>query len=497
MTSNIPPNFKIDLPIGDLTLEQFYAITRRTIERLDWKIENVDQDCITATTRLSHFSEGEKILITVGKDIAHLESTCKEYREEQGDLNERNLRDFVSTFNSVKSSEIESEESREYSELNRDLVQEKTEASEQVQKTFPDKIKSFLSIFKPVRGFFITPILVDLNITIFLLMVISGSNLLLPSNADLVLWGANFGPLTLSGQGWRLLTCCFIHIGIVHLLMNMYGLCFIGILLEPRIGRGRILAAYLLSGFVASLTSIAWQSTRISAGASGAIFGLYGVFLSMLTTNLIERKARNALLMNTILFIAYNLMYGMKAGIDNAAHMGGLVSGIVIGYAFYPGILKPNNRTLKYIPMAGLTILTLSASFIIWDRIPNELGKYDNGMERFAFMESEALKLFDLPKDTPKDTLLFYAKERGIKNWNEAITLLENLDKMNLPPQLHNRIDKLTTYCQLRTSCYYLIYKSIDENTSWYDEQISDYNKQINDVLAEIRKSDSVQNQQR
>ena len=123
-----------------------------------------------------------------------------------------------------------------------------------------------------------------------------------------------------------MITNCFLHIGILHLAFKMYALIFIGVLLEPYLGKLRFAVAYLLTGVFASVASLYWHDHTVSAGASGAIFGMYGVFLAMLTTNLIPKSVRKGLLASIGLFVAYNLLYGLKGwGIDaNAAHIGGL-----------------------------------------------------------------------------------------------------------------------------------------------------------------------------
>jgi len=159
-------------------------------------------------------------------------------------------------------------------------------------------------------------------------MIISGVHFFMPENQSLLDWGANFKPLTLAGQWWRLFTAIFLHIGIFHLLFNMYALFYIGLLLEPYLGKARFLAAYLISGIAASITSLWWNDLIISAGASGAIFGMYGVFLSLLSTNLLDKSVKKALLTSIAIFVVYNLLNGLKqgSGIDNAAHIGGLVS---------------------------------------------------------------------------------------------------------------------------------------------------------------------------
>ena len=129
-----------------------------------------------------------------------------------------------------------------------------------------------------------------------------------------------------------------------YYVMNMYALVYIGLLLEPYLGKTRLAVAYVLSGAAGGATSVFWHEVVVSAGASGAIFGLYGVFLAMLTTNLMEKSARKSLLISIGVFVFYNLANGMKAGIDNAAHIGGLISGLLIGYAYYPELKTPNLR---------------------------------------------------------------------------------------------------------------------------------------------------------
>ena len=228
----------------------------------------------------------------------------------------------------------------------------------------------FFSIFIPSENFLITPILIDLNILVFILMVIGGAGFMVSDSQVLLNWGANFRPLTLDGgQWWRLFTSTFIHAGFLHLLMNMYALLYIGSLLEPRLGSIRYASFYILAGLLASLTSLCVHDVTVSIGASGAIFGLYGVFLALLTTNLIEKKARSALLSSIGLFVAYNLLGGMKSGIDNAAHIGGLVSGAFFGYGAWFSLreddeLEHDMKLLRNLVFsAGVTILAIVIVF--------------------------------------------------------------------------------------------------------------------------------------
>lgn len=190
------------------------------------------------------------------------------------------------------------------------------------------------------KSYIVTPLLVYMNVLVFLLMVLSGISPLTPSAASLLLWGGNFGPAVAVGEWWRLVTYMFLHGGVVHLLGNTFALLYVGMFLEPMIGKGRFAIAYLVTGVGAGLVSIWAHSAVVSVGASGAIFGMYGVFLALLTTAYIKRSYRKTMIRSILFFVVFNLMYGLQGNTDNAAHVGGLIGGLMVGYALYPGLKK-------------------------------------------------------------------------------------------------------------------------------------------------------------
>lgn len=178
-----------------------------------------------------------------------------------------------------------------------------------------------------------TYILVAINVIIFIAMVASGISWITPETERVLHWGADYGPLTLNGQYWRLLTSMFLHFGIIHLLGNMWCLWSLGQLAERFLGAFTVLGVYLLTGFGASLLSLSWDPMRVSAGASGAIFGIAGVLVPVLyygKLNLPKEEVRH-LLGYVVRFSLLNLFFGLKGHIDNMAHVGGLVSGLLIG----------------------------------------------------------------------------------------------------------------------------------------------------------------------
>lgn len=198
--------------------------------------------------------------------------------------------------------------------------------------------KETLRLLIPKGDYFITPIIIYLNVLVFILMAISSLRFYKFQGSDLLLWGANFKPYTIHGEWWRLLTNTFIHGGITHLILNIMALLFAGIFLEPVLGRTKFLMAYLLSGILASCASLWWYDATISVGASGAIFGLYGVFLSFFVNSVSVDFRNNPLLISVLVFVGFNLLMGITGGIDNAAHVGGLISGFVIGFFIRPSV---------------------------------------------------------------------------------------------------------------------------------------------------------------
>lgn len=182
---------------------------------------------------------------------------------------------------------------------------------------------------------YVTQSLLIMNLIWFLYMSAAGVSLYRPDPVLLVRFGALFGPLVYQGEVWRLLSCQFVHIGLMHIGFNMYVLYAIGRDLEIILGHIPFLLVYLFAGTCGALASLWAHPVSLSAGASGAIFGLAGATLSFylrLKGELLKRlflRWRNSLLM----FVGYNAIFGLIIpGIDNFAHFGGLIGGFVMGY---------------------------------------------------------------------------------------------------------------------------------------------------------------------
>jgi rhomboid protease GluP len=210
------------------------------------------------------------------------------------------------------------------------------------------------------------------NAAVFLLMLLAGAGWWHTPNGVQLAWGANFGPATQDGQWWRLFTAMFIHFGVIHLALNMWALWDVGRLVEQIYGRWRFALLYLGSGVVGNLVSLVMQGNlAVSGGASGAVFSLYGALLVFLWR---ERRQVDPgefrwLFGGALAFSALMLIMGhMVQGIDNSAHAGGLLAGMLLGALLAvpwtsksPLVLRTN--------VAGLLLLLVVLTLLI-TRLP-------------------------------------------------------------------------------------------------------------------------------
>lgn len=188
-------------------------------------------------------------------------------------------------------------------------------------------------ILMPRGDYFITPILAYLIIIIYILLALRYGSFQNIHGVVLYYWGANVPSLSLHTEPWRLLTNIFLQGSIMHVAGNVYGIIFTGLLLEKLTGRLLLILLFLSTGILASLISSLWHQDVpfMSVGASGAVFGLIGIIIAFSITKVVDNGLKGFYLVNTFIFAVVNLVIGLLPGIDNTAHIGGLVSGFIIG----------------------------------------------------------------------------------------------------------------------------------------------------------------------
>lgn len=190
----------------------------------------------------------------------------------------------------------------------------------------------------------VVPTIVAINLIIFVIMLTQGAGFTGQNLEIYIEHGANLGALTKTDQWWRLFTAMFLHYGVLHLAFNMWVLWDSGKLVERLYGHFNFAWIYLSTGLFASLSSLYWNMDDVaSVGASGAVFGVFGALIGFLLNQKqsIPVLLQKHLMKSALIFTGFSLVMGFTIpAIDNAAHIGGLVSGIIMGLL----LAKPIDR---------------------------------------------------------------------------------------------------------------------------------------------------------
>lgn len=213
----------------------------------------------------------------------------------------------------------------------------------------------------------LTIAIIAANALVFTIMVLKGVSFLDPTPQQAIAFGADFGPLTLNGQWWRLVTSMFVHFGIIHIGLNMWCLWNLGRAAEILMGRFPYLLAYFASGIFGSIASVYWHPLAAGAGASGAIFGMAGVLVTFvyLKKTPAHLQINKKMLSSLGTFIFYNLVIGASIpGISNAAHVGGLVMGAAVGVLLPAAGASESSRRTRLSLVVAFCVASLFASAV-------------------------------------------------------------------------------------------------------------------------------------
>jgi rhomboid protease GluP len=216
----------------------------------------------------------------------------------------------------------------------------------------------------------VTQVILGLNVMVFLAMVMSGVSVMNPTTGQLRQFGANWGPFSLGDQPWRLLTANYVHVGLIHIALNMWCLWDIGTLAEFIFGSRTYAAIYTLCGLGGSIASVWWHPLVTGAGASGAIFGLAGVLIAAIYLGRLpfSKQALQQTLRSLFIFAVYNLFFGaVSRGVDNAAHIGGFVTGLAIGALLARQLHAPGDvrRRWTRAVIVAFTVFLLGAMLVV------------------------------------------------------------------------------------------------------------------------------------
>ncbi|WP_073226474.1 rhomboid family intramembrane serine protease [Pedobacter caeni] len=481
--------FVQELQTDGLTNKQTLVIAFETVNELGWRIRFTSDAGVIAYTENGEYSWNGEVTVKLLEGVISVQCvTISNLTVDYGKC-EQAVVQYHAAFEKMKTALTDDEIQQKYKRYKKDFIPPYEDTLKPDTRPKFHLFNGFQSYFVPANAYFVTPILVGSNIIIFIMMVCTGVSFFEPDAQSMIAWGANSTIATLDGQWWRLLSNCFLHFGFIHLLLNMYALFYVGFLLEPFLGRSKFIIAYLLTGIAASALSLWWHDYTVSAGASGAIFGLYGVFIAILCTNHIEPSMRKGLLINIGIFVIYNLVYGnLKSGIDNAAHVGGLLSGLLIGFLYLPALKKADNRMLNQLTLSTIAIVTIACSaFGYISMSKSDRFVYQKQMQVFYAIETDALKVFKDFDDKPAEAQLSGLKT-SIGDWSKGLELIKQSDKLTLPEKTHKKNALLIRYCRLRIQSYEMMSLDIQRGEHGEQERLQLINEQIKSVIKQLSK---------
>ncbi|MCK6639967.1 MAG: rhomboid family intramembrane serine protease [Bacteroidia bacterium] len=330
-----------------------------------------------------------------------------------------------------------------------------------------ERFPKWAKVFIPDQHVKVTPVLLVINILVWVIMVISGVSPMGPDPETALKWGATLTENVAAGEYWRLITSNYIHYGLMHLAFNMFALNNVGRTLERFIGSLRFGLLYVLSGIAASSVSVWWNPYAVGAGASGAILGIVGVFAALLTTNLIERTARMEMLRSIGISVGLTLLMGLNAHIDNAAHIGGLLAGGAGGYLIYFDLkARYMERRNSYIGILAACVLLMGTTVFFNSRLESILSSrrpenifLDMSNGEAGIVTNYQNGKYSRPEDFEKEVLPAY--DKFIRQADSIIEITENDEA-----RIHFELVK--TYLQTRRKGYYY------EQKSFFDPVFSD-----------------------
>ena len=285
----------------------------------------------------------------------------------------------------------------------------------------------------------VTFILILINVTVFLVNFLTIKSFAEPEwTINLLNQGAAFSPYMLDKQWYRIFSHMFMHAGVLHICFNMYALFSVGSELENEVGFKKLLWIYFSAGIAAALASSYWSLFTIGVGASGAIFGLFG--FSLVNKILQTRKLGHSLLpifINFSLFIGINLLFAKTFNADTAAHLGGLICGIILGIFSTTYIRGFQRIKVEY---------TLIPLFIIlYSIMPRYQVTYFNFFQYLLAAEDSTQQLF---KNAMTDEQFLAGLKRAEARYDTALLMLNQ--HHYLPNDLHNDTLKIKRYLKQR-----------------------------------------------
>ena len=467
------------VPAEGLNNWEIFAIAEKACKELDWDYLIVDEKTFTATTP-THWTLSEQIIkVAAENDEIIFESHSESLDLYEAGRNKKNIEEQL--FPAYK----KARKRISYEELQFAASALRTETIRQIRSG--NRIDSEKMTFG-VKGHEVTFILIAVNLLVFVVMVLKGVNYLNPSVTDIINWGGNLKFNITAGEWWRLVSALFVHIGVLPLLVNMVGLYFTGLAAEPLLGKLKFLLAYLCAGVIAGLASIIWTEQGVTAGASGAVFGLYGILSAFATTSYINKNFPKTWIAGIFAYAALNVYFGLHGANDNAANAGGFVAGIVIGYLFYFFHFRRNLARAggTRISVEILLITALTVFVYLRKNLKDDTLRFEKEVMKLNQIELKAMTQMQQLQSKTNEEAAVVLRDSALPQWKHFQEEIIKTDEYRLDDQFKQKRKLLSRYAALRVHQTELIYKSINEGTDKYNAEIESVSDTIDKIIDQL-----------
>jgi rhomboid protease GluP len=501
MAFGISPYKQTLIPLGGYDPDHYLTLLYNAMVGLGWHISYFHHDGLIAYTNISLASYSEEVSIRIKDNWAVIKSECVGY---QGLLTDygKNARNLERLFNELEYTDaiLSNSLQERTEELMESIPENQFINLDEPPMVGKEKLHDFIHAFFPQRYYFITPILVLTNITVyvcsafFMLILIAvmqkTGKLNMHENVFENLYlhlGFSGRASVLHGQVWRLITNTFQHFSPLHLIGNMMALVYVGSMIESKLGKWNFLLLYLLTGICASMASVGWHYTGVSGGASGAIYGLFGILLALASTDFYERNARRAILISTAVMVAITIA-PFKSHIDNAAHFGGLISGYIFGWIFYLGMANKHSFSAKW-SLATACIITLMFVAASLKFLPDyKIQDYQALLQKTQHTENDIKRCYYGEYGKSNDALIDTIEQRGFPLVKELKAENKQLKNFELPSKLKQEADYHSKVIDLDCENFNLYYRSVKENNYYkYKPRIDSINTIVNNLGADFQ----------
>lgn len=467
------------VPSDGLNNWEIFSIAEKACHELDWDYLIVDEKTFTATTP-THWTLSEQII----KVVADHNEIIFESQSESLDLyeagrNKKNIEEqLLPAFKKAR-------KRVSYEELQFAANALKAETIRHIRSG--NRIDSEKTTFG-VRNHEVTFILIAINLLVYAVMVLRGVNYINPAVKDIINWGGNVKFNVTGGEWWRLITALFVHIGIFPLLVNTWGLYFIGLVVEPILGKLKFLIAYLCTGVVAGVVSILWAQEGVTAGASGAVLGMYGVLLAFATTAYINKKFPAVWAVCTTAYVVLTVFLNLQGASDNAADIGGFVAGIGVGYLFYFFHFKKNLARAggARISIEVMLLTGFLAFFYIKKNARDDSLQFEKEVMKLNQIELKAMTQMQQLQSKTNTEAAQVLRDSALPQWRHFQKEIIKTDAYRLDDQFKHKRELLSKYAELRVRQTELIYKSINEETDKYSSEINEVSDNIDKIIDQL-----------